>query len=362
MRQGFVNTIVYFYIFVCIALLVFNIIYIFNSKRRSKYSKRQIDVMGTLQKKWMSEAEKEAGLPEEEKRAIVKKLRKISWLLAFQEVLLKAEKEQSSGEMACFFRYISPVIYELAMYYQKRPVVEKSFFAYFSSVHLAVAPKSYERLGETFLLYLENSTVYCRENVLHALYALGAEDALERAFEQFQVKGWYHQPKLISDGMAGFQGDKEKLVRRLWTKNKKWPDFINISLVQFMANQPEDFSDIMLPALKESPRELRFVVIRYFQRHPKEAAKEILLNILNQNEDLAIAAASALEKYPGEDTEAALKKGLQSTNWYVRHNAAVSLLKLGISESEKAELLSNKDKYAREMFAYVLESENRRQK
>ncbi len=85
MRQGFVNTIVYFYIFVCIALLVFNIIYIFNSKRRSKYSKRQIDVMGTLQKKWMSEAEKEAELPEEEKRAIVKSFGKYPGFWLFRK-------------------------------------------------------------------------------------------------------------------------------------------------------------------------------------------------------------------------------------------------------------------------------------
>ncbi|MEE0751335.1 HEAT repeat domain-containing protein [Frisingicoccus sp.] len=359
MQQGFVNVVVYFYMFVCIVLLVFNILYIFSSKQRTRISVRHKRAMEAFLNVQGDKAKSGKAMDETEKAGIVRKLENIPWLLAFHEVLEDFEKNETPEAVKAVMEYMAPAIYELALYYQKRPSVERAFFAYFSGVHLAKAPEAYERLGEVFILYLEDSTVYCRENVLHALYALGAAGALERVFEQFREEHWYHQPKLISDGLNEFQGDREKLARQLWKKKDLWPEFINIGLVQFMSGQTADFSDLLFPALTKGPREVRFAVIRYFQRHPKEAAAPVLLEILGENEDLAIAAAAALEKYPTAPVVEALKKALCSTNWYVRRNAATSLIRIGISPGEQKELLANKDRYAREMFTYVLETESR---
>ena len=67
-------------------------------------------------------------------------------------------------------------------------------------------------------------------------------------------------------------------------------------------------------------------------------------------------AARALRSYPGEETKQTLIKALRSRNWYVRQNAAASLVDMDLSQKEIKALCSDEDRYAREMFIYVLES------
>ena len=212
------------------------------------------------------------------------------------------------------------------------------------------------------LSYLEDSTVYCRENVLHALYALGRPQALEHAFEILNQRGWYHNPKLIADGMASFTGDKTALVLRLWKHRGEWEESLNVGTVQFAMSLTD-------PALDEAfyqaldaevlTTEVRFALVRYFQRHPYEPVRHVLYRLLDtqdaQDSQLAVAAAAALQLYPGEDTRQHLKQALHSRSWYVRHNAASSLNRLGITPEDMEEIRQSGDRYALEMLQYVIE-------
>jgi hypothetical protein len=360
MQQEFVNIIVYFYIFVCLALLVFNVLYILRSKRRGSYQERQTKAMAEAQRKVLEKMGSETVPKEAHVKFLTRCFKKAAGLLAFEDALEQNRKIFSREKINEYLMVCSPAVLDTAAAYQKHPAMERAFFAYFVSVNFSDTAEHYRRLGETLLLYLEDSTIYCRENVLRALYSLGAGDALERALLQFQAKGWYHHPRLISDGLMTFQGDREWLARRLWKNERTWDEHILVALVQFMTNLPEDFSDLMFPALQSRYREVRFAVIRYYQHHPVPEAKPVLIELVRENEDLAIAASLALEAYPGEDTKEVLKQAMRSTNWYVRRNAAMALLHMGISPKEQEALSMDEDRYAREMFVYVLNNWKRR--
>lgn len=362
MQQELVNLVVYFYIFVCVALLFFNVVYIFYSKRKDIHQKKQTKTMKALQKELIEKIEHGQEWNEKEKKLLARRLKKISALLAFHDALELNREEIPKEKLNRFLVLCRPAIFELASVYSKYSAMERAFFAYFIAKNFGENAKQYQRMGETLLLYIPDSTIYCRENVLQALYALGAADALEQALLQFQMQGWYHHIRLIADGLLNFQGDKEQLARRLWKKNSLWEEYMKIAIIQFITNLSADFSDLMLSALKEESSEVCFAVIRYFQRHPVEEAKPLLIDIVEQNEDLAIAAVLALSSYPEEATKKVLKKAMNSYNWYIRRNAAMALLNIGLSSNEQDELCASEDGYAREMFTYVLDTQKRRSK
>ena len=218
--------------------------------------------------------------------------------------------------------------------------------------------RDHDQLVELLLDFLDNSTVYCRENVLRALCAMGSAPALEHALARFHEQGWYHQPRLISDGLTAFAGDRAALARRLWDAGAAWDENLRIGIIQFASNLSESFADLFLPALtqKETSSETRFALIRYFQRKPTPAARPILFELALTGKDEggpAIAACAALARYPGPDTEQVLEDALLSRNWYVRRNAAASLSALGVEAETLTKPRQSGDRYAVEMLTYM---------
>lgn len=350
-----IESIIYFYLFVCVCLLVFNLLYITRSKgvkrKRKKRVVRWERALGDILVRG------EDNLLRRER--LFEKLKRTEDLLAFQHVL--SEIAQTQEELVgTFFQENRASLLSLALAYRKRPAMERAFFAYVIASFHPPATSQRDQLSEILLGYLEDSTVYCRENVLHALYALGSPQAVEHALELLHLRGWYHHPRLLSDGLVKFTGDRVDLADRLWRDRHRWEEFLTVAVVQFATNLPEDsFSASFLAALEEDglTLEVRFALLRYFQRHYYPPAKPLLLTLVEngggKEGGLAIPAAASLARYPGEDTMAALKQALHSRNWYVRRNAAQSLVTLGISPEQAEEIRAGGDRYALEMLAYV---------
>lgn len=350
-----VESVIYFYIFICVALLVFNLLYITRSQRTKRRRMSRV-------RWWEREL---AGLfaaggdSGQSAGELFARLKRTEELMAFQEALGEHLPAYPQEMRALFLQNRQP-LYALALAYEKKPPMDRAFFAYvIASFHPPIGT-GHDMLVEILLGYMENSTVYCRENVLNALYALGSERGIEHAFELLNLRGWYHHPKLLSDGLAKYTGDKARLVQRLWQRRKQWPEFLVVATVQFASGLGEDtFSQPFLEALVQEalPMEARFALVRYFQRHVCDAAKPVLLDLMDMHtgteQQLAIAAASALSAYPGEDTRRSLKAALSSRNWYIRRNAALSINKLGITQDDVAEIRSGGDRYALEMLEYA---------
>ena len=72
-----------------------------------------------------------------------------------------------------------------------------------------------------------------------------------------------------------------------------------------------------------------------------------------EEQELAIAAASALAAYPAPATKTALLDALRSRSWHVRRNAADALRLLGVTDDVRS-VQKTGDRYAIEMLSYAL--------
>ncbi|MDO4537536.1 MAG: HEAT repeat domain-containing protein [Coriobacteriales bacterium] len=345
--QSVVEGVIYFYVFVCVALMIFNILYIARSSWVARRKEREM-------RYWREEIENGCGSFVLSDRQL-RKLQNVETFASFQGAVISWVL--GTAESDTFFHNNAHQLQELAVYYGRRDAMERAFMAsLIASTRCADLPNAHQ-LAEIMLSYLEDSTVYCRENVLQALYTLGRPNAVEHALHIMNENEWYHSPKLLSDGMTMYLGDKEELALILWENRHEWAETYNVATVLFASflESPtisEEFEEALL--YEPVTAEVRFALIRYFGYCPSVRMHERLVRYVEGNDQFAVVAASALSSYPGDKTKQVLMKALRSRNWHVRHNAARSLSKLGLTEEERREVVSWGDRYASEMLDYVL--------
>lgn len=347
-----VKAVIYFYIFICVVLLLFNLLYICRSSCVKRQQRRKVQ-------HWKIYLNSLAeGMPIWRASELFRRLKNVQELMAFYEAMQSREQERP-GEAASFFQRYPSTILELAREYGEADTMDQAFFAYvIAAFHPTIGDRR-SPLLEQLLNYLDDSTVYSRENVLNALYILGNIQSLEHAFLLMSQRGWYHDPRLLSDGLNRFQGEKEALVNRLWSCRSQLIECFQVGVIRFAeALGGDHFAEAFLRALEteELLTETQFTLVRYFRRHAVPHAQPVLLRLLKGEsggkQELAIAAAAALASYLDEKTRQALKEALHSPNWYVRQNAAHSLKTLGVTW-EECGIDSNTDRYATEMLEYV---------
>lgn len=354
-----VYKIIYSYLFICMAIIVYNIAYIFYSNmQKNKYEKMTI--------KWKKEINKQIELlsknmpiEESHKNLIKKKLNNTNELICYVRGLDILKEQDKDIEKYLRENYI--LIQALAHNYSKKENMEKAFFAFFISKYPPINGKEYNPLMEILISYLDNSTIYCRENVLKALYALGNIQAVENAWQIINDRQWFHHKKLISDGLITFNGDKEELAARLWSHRSEWDDNIMSSVVQFITLVSDEFKKTFFEVLQSEnlSLEVRLSILRYYRHHIYEPVLPLLLSYLKEendiNENIKIVTASVIEVYPSEETIEALKVTIHHSNWYLRYNSAVSLVNLNMSIIKVQDILEGKDVYAKEIFMYMIE-------
>lgn len=315
-----IDGVIFFYIFVCLALLAFNILYILFSKSRERTQIRRERKWEQLLSLELSQSQQTLRENSSHRARMLSKLGKIEELIAYASTVDRFFQKKPAQVHAYFSRY-HETFQEVALFYAKRSSMERAFFAYVLASYHPPTLREHDMLAEILLTFLDNSTIYCRENVLHALFASGNMRAVENVLQILNDQDWYHHARLLSDGMTTFAGDREALFHRLWRHRKEWAEFLVVALVQFATNLPDDFREELFPCLEDHalPLEVRFALVRYYQRHPYSPCRPVLLQYLtqmNEQEDgLAIAAASALASYPGQDTAQALKAALHSHDW-----------------------------------------------
>lgn len=345
MKQGIVTLIIYFYIFVCSVFLLFNILYIFYDKYVEKRHQRYVEQF----KKYIYEAVRSDNLKHE--RFIKRELRDFQKLYSYYYAL----KDCDDIRNQYLVKYHISVV-ELFKYYIKRDNIEQAFIANMIDELFGDCRDTYRELPVILIHYLDDSTVYVRENVLKALCTLGSVKGIEMLFNVFNERHITHNTKLLSDGLNSFNGDKREMAYRLFTHYDEYEGELNISIINFMSTIGNEFSDELIRVFDKSDNECKHAIMRYFRKYPDERFRDIMIDILNHNDNLSITAAFALGTYHDLAVKNALKKSLKSSNWYIRKNSAEALLQIGLDDDEITKLKNNEDRYASEIFNYVLES------
>ena len=354
-----ISFVIYGYLFICLVLMVFNILYIFySSGLKKRIAKNAIHWEKEI-KEQITYLQKGKEIEQSHMDSVLKKMKNTNQMVAYVRALELVKESNIDTREYSSALYLQ--VQGLAHAYAKKEKADKAFFAYFVAENPPCRGEDYRPLMEILISYLEDSTIYCRENVLKAFYAMGNTQAVETTIDWMEARGMFHHQKLLADGLMTFQGDKALLANRLWDKRWQYSTTTNVAVIQFISAKMDGYEEAFYEELKRTDVdiEIRIAMLRYFQRHYYAPIKGLLNEVVNTpemaDENLLIVATSVLGKYPGEDTKEALKKALRHRNWYVRKNAAASLVNITEDEKEYESILKGKDRYAREILEYTLE-------
>lgn len=356
------EVILYFYMASCLAVLVFNILYIFVDKYKGRrLEHRSLEMVDEI--RGQIQDMKGGNVQEAYFSGLARRLGKLEKLRAFEfsmdEILRTVPKEDTKG----FLEHMRRVFLELVPIYEKRDEIEQAYFASLvEKFGIDRGHTAYDGLMDFMIRMVMHKGVYVRENALKALYMIGNKEAILAAWEKMEDNEIYHSRKLLADGLLGFTGDRKELARLLFGHRGRFEPRLILPVMQFIRFLGEDFKSEFLEIMSKETedKEIRLEAVRYFRKYPYEPAREALQRFLRYHEFLdweyAAVAAQALASYPGPDTVDCLKEGLKATNWYVRLNCADALiLGLKIQKKDLFDVYNGRDRYAREILHYVTE-------
>lgn len=328
-----------------------------------RVSDRRIDRMSRGFEKAIRKQVEDGEASEKEKKYLLRKLKRVANLRAFERTLQKIE-EENPELVYSYLETASSVFMELSEKYSRKNALEAAFFPYLIREHGLFRGRDPEPVIRMLLDMVRNQSLYCRENAMEALYSIGNAKAVLAGLTLLDRSDGFHHAKMISDGLLDFAGDRNELDELLWKHLPSFSEAMQVALLDYFRFSSGDHKERMLEVMtsEDTPDELRYSCIRYFGRHRYEQAYEKLLHyarITDRNKwEYPAIAATALAGYPGEKTVGVLKGLLESSSWHVRYNASQSLEILGFEYMDMIDIIESDDRYASEMIRYRLNQRN----
>lgn len=284
------------------------------------------------------------------RRCIYRKLLSLDYLEAFREML---DEKPTIGSfpnrmILSFYRESFDL---LCHKMSKKCLILQAYFASFlKQIELD------DTASRSFLLSsLRSHDLSVVESAMGAIIALGDEQFVLQALEVLEEESFFYHYKLLSEVLARFVGDLQKLGVLFLESFASFSANYQISFVIFFRLAQVDCRAQMLDLLKDRTigKELRLQTIRYFSQIVDKRVKKILFHLLEEEKDFEyrVVIATTLEKYPGRDTVSVLCEQLCDSNYYVRYRAATSLSTL----VDITKIKGITDTYAKEVLSYVVE-------
>lgn len=363
-----VEVLVYIYLAVCLAMILFNIGTVIFAGQREKINKKRSDKYRDLIQKEAEKIRCGESLNPAHISFLKRKLRHQEQLLVFTQVMIH-QYEKTPAELRVYLDYFFNVLDSLVPYYERpNDPIRYAFFLYslkeFEKMDEVTPPK----VADTLLRALHVPNTYCRENALQAIYSTGRTDLVIQALMTLDTEHIAHNKKLLCDGLLTFQGNKSELMNRLWDSFELFEPTMQAVILDYIRFCSPSHRDQILAILTDEKRspELRFSCIRYFGKYPDQDAYPVVLGMANdlnnRRWEYPAIACTALASYPGEETVETLKRALYSDNWYIRYNAAESLTRLGMGYIDLIEIIDGNDRYAREIVQFQLDMQYNQQK
>lgn len=356
----------YGYGLVCLSMLGFNLfygLYLRSDDRRLEVRMGRIRRRVTAQ--LQSLQEDSSGVPQTVQASHLawmrRRLSHVNYLLTFDRLL--DELDSRSPAYQSYLRQMQPVFLYLATVYWKRESTQAAYFCYFLARHKLRRHLELDQIQQVILSYLRKDSLYCKINAWKALCSFGSPSVIVAALQELGDgdESQLHE-KVITEALLTYTGDPAELIETLWARLERFSIPIQRAVLDYIRFQSGDYSAPMLEILRDSRRdkELRLSAIRYFGRYPAPQARPILLAFLEDRDpthwEFSAISASSLAGYGGQEVVDALLRAMNSSNWYIRSNAAASLEAHGLTYEEMLQVLHGDDRYAREMLAYRLKA------
>lgn len=238
----------------------------------------------------------------------------------------------------------------------------RAYFAYMLKDIKMAAPNG-GGYGDLMLRFLDDRSVFVRENALRSIYSFGDAELTERAISHLSGRGITHNEKLLTDGLMAFAGDRELLAGLLMKHYDSLLECYRNSLISFLGFAGIcKFDDTLIRRAVKEETSLDTIccITRKLNRVRSDRNLRYLLDMANRYSEgsewePAAIAVTGLGGYPGNKTaKETLKKKLLSRNWYVRKNSAASLASMGLSESDLEDIRLTNDRYAMDAINYAM--------
>ncbi|MEG1296264.1 MAG: hypothetical protein RSD02_07775 [Niameybacter sp.] len=361
-----VEKLTFLYIYICLCIILFTILFSIYVKWQSKVSKKHKQVLRELLTVPSGDQEVQQHL----KQQLLNKLKKIAYLTAFHETLLELEGEKVHVD----WMMLGEVMSELAYQHPYRQVEKKAYFAhviYFLDLNQRMksdTPQAHAmraRLSQCVMAYAWEDSIYIRENALKAIISLGIEEDVLKVLSILDQQEDVCREKVVQDHLLNFTGSHQVLADSLYQNLGKFMPTTQVAIVNYLRLLPKGciqhehywkgFYELLSDEKKD--KEIRLALIRYFKKYIYSPVRTTLMQYVQcVDEDkweFAVVAAMSLEGYEGEEEKDVLVQALTSSNWYLRLNAAESLVNKGYSYQEIAG--NRLDDYATDMIAYRIQ-------
>lgn len=355
-----VEVLIYAYLSICLAMILFNCVCIFVFRRQDRtLDRRSTDLINRITEQ-IIRIQDGHRVSEEHILFLRKKLRRTGNLMAFDETVGKLIGERPE-ETWRYIEEIRSVFTWLAAENHYRTPMEMAYFAYVISKCRILAGNPSALIVEIMMKLLEEPSLYCRENALQVIYSTGNSECVLQALRLVEQNGYFYHEKLLTDGLLNFSGQHSQLIGVLWQQFDTFSVRMQKAILDYIRFCGGGMQEELLSLLADEGRddELRFSCIRYFGKYPDYRAYPVLLSFMERQEErrweYASISATALASYPEERTVLVLKRAMSSANWYIRFNAAKSLEMLQLTYQELADVMDCGDRYAREILQYRLD-------
>lgn len=345
---------------VCVCMLVFNILYSLVMRRRDLRSEKRVRRMTVQVDIQLRRLREGSAVERGHIRRLRRQLARVGGLASFYQVVEDRLRRGDDQAVTAYRRSIQPIILKTAVAYSNRDTMQAAYFAYFLSRYRVERGRQMDTLQRIMVDYMRRDNLYCRVNALEALYSFGTVESVAQAVVLLDQQGGFVHDKVLTDGLLSYTGDHSRLIVLLWRDFDSFSAKTQLSVLNYIRFLSGDYCREMHTILVDEKREkeLRLAAIRYFGRYTYLPALEPLLEFISDRDpgrwEYASVSASALARYPGERSTAALLSAAHSPNWYVRSNAVSSLAEHGQDSHQLIQMVGGTDRYAREMLTYRL--------
>ena len=263
-----------------------------------------------------------------------------------------------------YVAYLAAISEALFEAYRKKDYTVYTYYIFFLRKHGLMKHVINPTVSAYLNDLLENGDVRVCDNVMQAIYTAGDPRLVMQALRIVDGKETFIHPKLISDGLLGYEGDVMALQALLLEERTRFSVQMQVNILNYIRFSSGAHCERILEILldEEEDDEVRYACIRYFGKYHYEPVYPILRDYVNadysENKEYCLISLTALRNYPGEETVALLTKNLRSTNWYIRYNAAESLNALGVEYGELVDIFDGRDGYARDILQFQFDRRN----
>ena len=337
-----IQYLIYIYIALCACMMIFNIIYILYYKSSERFYENENHGISKRINKQFNLLKNNEKVTTSHMKYLYIMLSGTSNLLLFEQCIDKQDKKLVQK----YLDSVQYVFYELASYYQKNDSMKKAYFAYIIGKYEISKNIKDNVVKNNLYMFLDDESVYCRD---YSLKEIGETN-------------YYYYPEVILDDLKQYQGDMSQLTKKMWDEFSEFGENIQIAIIKYITEEHLDYSKEFYELLIEvqTNSKIKIELIKYYRENIYQQVKEILIQNLNltgiENKEIIIESAKVLQKYGDVDTKEALKMLLKRKDWDIRMVASESLILIGASYYELADIYNGEDEIAREILKYKVQS------